>query len=77
MHPGESLENIRFSLLRIVNNVTDAGLKSIGIFLYYVSILLFDLLVLPFLMALLIYIFFNLFMGRLQKIDTKANSGVK
>jgi hypothetical protein len=64
--PTESIEDIRLSLLRIVRKVSSTAWESVGVLLYYVSILIFDLLFLPVIMGLLLYFTFHIGLGRLQ-----------
>ncbi len=64
--PRESVENVRTALLEVVDKATSAAWKSVKVFLYYISILLFELLVLPILMVLLIYAFLHFALGRMQ-----------
>lgn len=66
MHPAESVEKVRLACIEVIQRVTAAAWDSMRILLYYVSILLFDLLILPVLMALLVYTLFRLSMGRLE-----------
>lgn len=67
MSPVESVEKVRDSLLTIVDSVAKAAWRSAGTMLYFVSILLFDLLFLPILMALMLYALFRFGMGRLER----------
>jgi len=67
MNPVESVENVRDSLMNIVDSVSKAAWRSAGTMLYFVSILLFDLLFLPILMALMLYALFRFGMGRLER----------
>lgn len=66
LRPGESLEEIRLTLLQSTEKVSNAAWKSVGVLLYYVSILLFEYLILPFVMALLMYLFFQALVGKIQ-----------
>lgn len=67
MSPAESLEKVRVSLSRVVQTVTNAAWDSMKTLLYYIAILLFDLLLLPVLMALLIYLVLHFALGRLHR----------
>lgn len=67
MSPAESLEKVRVSLSRVVQTVTNATWDSTKTMLYYISILLFELLLLPVLMALLIYLVLHFALGRLHR----------
>jgi len=68
LSPGESMEQVRLSLDRIVSAMTSAAWESSKTFLYYVTILLVELLLLPFLMALLIYFLLHTALARLQTV---------
>lgn len=63
MRPGESFAEVRDALMRIIERITTASWDSLGTFLYYVSILFFEMLFLPILMALLIYYFLSFALG--------------
>ena len=65
LSPGESFDEIKLSLMKSINTITNSAWKTTGKFLYYVTILLMELLFLPFLLALIIYFFFQV---GLQKI---------
>ncbi len=67
LNPVESAENVRGSLMNIIDSVSKAAWRSAGTMLYFVSILLFDLLFLPVLMALMLYALFRFGMGRLER----------
>ena len=64
LHPSQSFDKLQSGMLRIVNRIGEAFRLSLLAFLYYVLIILFELLVFPLLSAVILYRFTLFAFGR-------------
>jgi len=65
LQPSASIENMQNGMLRIVNSIGETFKLSLLAFLYYVLIILFELLFFPLLSAVVLYKFTLFALGRL------------
>jgi predicted PurR-regulated permease PerM len=62
--PAESMERVRVALMQVANTIGRLTKEGLNAFLYYVVVLMFELLVLPFLTAVLLYAVAKFALGR-------------
>ena len=65
LQPGRSLDELKTSMLRVANRVGETFRLSLLAFLYYVLVIMFELLFFPLLSALILYKFTQLALDRL------------
>lgn len=65
LQPGKSLEDLKNGMLEIVNEIGETVRLSLTAFLYYILVILFELVFFPFLSAFALYKFGQFALGRL------------